>query len=169
MNKKFIIFGNSGSGKSTLAKNLQANLHLAHLDLDTLAWQVTEPQSRKPLAESKEAIDRFMAENVTWVIEGCYTNLLAVAATQANHAIFLNLPVALCQQNARNRPWEPHKYNSQTEQNANLSMLLDWIAQYTTRSDELSFDKHQQLFKCFDGSKQMLETNLKNTSELKWL
>ena len=39
--RKILIFGNSGSGKSTLAGKLCAGNGLAHLDLDTLAWQNT--------------------------------------------------------------------------------------------------------------------------------
>lgn len=158
--KKIIIFGNSGSGKSTLAKKLQSQHQLAHLDLDTLAWQPSRSPCRKPLSESKVLINQFIAINPSWVIEGCYADLLTLVSPQADHAIFMNLPIDLCQQNARNRPWEPHKYNSKAEQDVNLPMLLDWIAQYTIRTDDFSSHKHQILYQQFCGTKQQIIENL---------
>ena len=157
--KKVIIFGNSGSGKSTLAKQMANKHQLAHLDLDTLAWQATEPPSRKPLSESKHAIALFCAKNNGWVIEGCYVDLLQVVADQANEAVFMNLPVSLCQQNAKHRPWEPHKYSSKAEQDANLPMLLGWIEAYETRLDEFSCQAHTQLYNEFSGTKQQITKN----------
>ncbi len=156
---KTIIFGNSGSGKSTLAKKLQAAQNASHLDLDTLAWQATDPPSRKPLAESAQAIEAFMAKHECWVIEGCYADLLQLVAEQANQAIFMNLPTALCQQNARNRPWEPHKYASKAAQDANLDMLLGWIADYEQRQDEFSYQAHQKLYNQFPKNKQQITSN----------
>jgi|ERR1051325_6259003 adenylate kinase family enzyme len=44
------IVGNSGSGKSTLALRLARSRGLAHLDLDTLAWEPVTPPVRRPLA-----------------------------------------------------------------------------------------------------------------------
>jgi hypothetical protein len=37
----------------------------------------------------------------------------------------MNLPVAACIENARKRPWEPHKYASKAEQDKNLDRLID--------------------------------------------
>lgn len=127
--------------------------NLAHLDLDTLAWQATEPPTRKPISLSKKSLDAFMTKNPCWVIEGCYTDLLMWVAEHANQAIFMNLPVAQCQKNASNRPWEPHKYISKAEQDANLPMLLDWIAAYEQRSDGFSYQAHLKLYKQFPSSK----------------
>ncbi len=52
MLNNILIFGNSASGKSSLAKNLCETYALAHLDLDTLAWESTLPPERKPLEVS---------------------------------------------------------------------------------------------------------------------
>ncbi len=158
--KKTIIFGNSGSGKSTLAKSLVKEHQLAHLDLDKLAWQATDPPSRKPLLESEQLIKQFCAENDGWVIEGCYADLLDIVADQADQAIFMNLPVLLCQENAKNRPWESHKYSSQAEQDANLPMLLEWIDAYTARTDEFSYQAHASLFQSFNGLKRQITKNV---------
>src|SRR6266436_8125163 len=36
--RRIVVFGNSGSGKTTLARVLTSQYGLAHLDLDSLAW-----------------------------------------------------------------------------------------------------------------------------------
>lgn len=157
--KKIIVFGNSSSGKSSLAKKLAAEHQLAHLDLDTLAWQHTEPPVRKPLKESQSSITAFTQANDGWVIEGCYTDLLEWVSDYANQAIFINLPVSLCQEHAKQRPWEPHKYPSKAAQDANLPMLLEWIAAYQTRTDDFSYKAHLALYNRFLNNKQMMTKN----------
>jgi hypothetical protein len=57
-------------------------------------------------------------------------------------------------QNCRARPWEPHKYASKAEQDANLPMLLDWVRAYDSRDDEFSLRAHRRLFKSFNGPKR---------------
>ncbi|MGB0836222.1 MAG: AAA family ATPase [Psychrobium sp.] len=157
--KRVLIFGNSGSGKSTLAKKLADEKQLAHLDLDTVAWQATTPVSRKPIEESKSLLDDFTSRNDNWVIEGCYADLLELLTPVASKMIFMNLPVEACIANAKARPWEPHKYESKAAQDANLEMLIDWIAQYTERDDTFSQRAHQQLFDSFQGAKKIILEN----------
>ena len=161
--KKILIFGNSGSGKSTLAANLSASDNLAHLDLDTLAWQPTTPPKRESLDISLVKIQSFISANNSWVIEGCYADLLDIVCSEVSEIIFLNLPVELCIENARNRPWEPHKYKSKEAQDKNLSMLIDWITEYTSRDDEFSYKSHIAFYSTFIGKKSMIKSNATNT------
>ena len=157
--RKVLIFGNSASGKSTLAKQLAASDELAHLDLDTLAWLPTNPPSRRDVGESGEGISKFIDGNNGWVIEGCYTDLLELAEPFSTEIIFLDLPVDACIENARNRPWEPHKYESKAAQDANLEMLIGWIQQYETRDDVFSRQEHAGFYDRYDRSKQRLTSN----------
>jgi adenylate kinase family enzyme len=53
------LIGNSGSEKSTLAKSIEKQRCLSHLDLDTLAWQIIEVLTRRPLEESRKLIKEF--------------------------------------------------------------------------------------------------------------
>ncbi len=156
--RKVIVFGNSGSGKSTLATELREE-GLAHLDLDVLAWLPSNPPERRPLDGAYADIQQFVSDNAEWVIEGCYADLLELVKPFATEAIFMNLPVHLCQENARNRPWEPHKYKSKEAQDATLEMLLKWIAGYEERTDALSHRAHCALYDSFPGEKKMITSN----------
>lgn len=157
--RRILIFGNSGSGKSTVAARLHAESGLAHLDLDSLAWLPTQPPQRMPLADSLVLIDEFTSAHESWVVEGCYTDLLQALADQASEILFLNLPVELCAQNAKSRQWEPHKYESREAQDANLEMLLSWIAQYDSRDDVFSLAAHKKFFEDFPGLKMRVLSN----------
>ena len=156
---RILVFGNSGAGKSTLAKRLSELDCRAHLDLDSLAWLETVPPQRAPIEDSKTLLDAFTAEHNHWVIEGCYTDLLELLAEQADAIIFLDLPVADCQMNAKARPWEPHKYESKSAQDANLDMLLEWISAYEARTDTFSRAAHQKFYSQFSGQKWRLQNN----------
>jgi adenylate kinase family enzyme len=156
---KVLIFGNSGSGKSTLAKKISTQNNVAHLDLDTIAWQDTLPPTRMPITESEWQINQFTDLNDNWVIEGCYSDLLKRVINKADEVIFLNLSVDDCILNAKNRPWEPHKYESKQAQDSNLAMLIHWIAQYPEREDHFSQKAHSKLFDVFVGKKEMRTSN----------
>ena len=158
--RKVLIFGNSSSGKSTLAKSIAESESLAHLDLDEIAWLPTDPPQRAPLADSQQHIVRFAEDHKQWVVEGCYADLIEIAATHANEMIFLNLSVSDCIANARSRPWEPHKYPSKEAQDANLEMLIDWIKNYPHRDDACSQQRHIALFESFQGTKKMVTKRL---------
>ena len=155
-----LIFGNSGSGKSSLAKQLCQRHDLAHLDLDSIAWLPQPPPQRVPLVESEAKLHQFMNSHKGWVIEGCYTDLLELAAAKSNQIIFLRLSQEACINNATKRPWEPHKYPSKRAQDANLEMLKDWICQYSKREDTFSLSSHQQFYNNYPGKKTLLSNNL---------
>ena len=149
--RRVVVVGNSGSGKSSFAKALG----LPHLDLDTLAWTAGEPPARTPLDEAGRRIEQFALENESgWVIEGCYADLAQVALPLASELVFLDLPVQRCQAHARARPWEPHKYPSKEAQDANLEMLLGWIAGYPEREGPLGRAAHVALYEEFGGAKE---------------
>jgi len=109
-------------------------------------------------------MDSFLLANDGWVIEGCYADLLELVIKQADEVIFLNLPVSACIENAKTRPWEPHKYDSKEAQDENLEMLINWISQYPVRSDTFSKTAHEKLFNGFQGKKKMYVSNEKYTS-----
>ncbi|WP_444922502.1 AAA family ATPase [Microbulbifer sp. CnH-101-G] len=156
---KILIFGNSGSGKSTLAKKLSKKGGLAHLDLDTLAWLPTSTPERMPLEKSRVKIEAFLKIHKSWVIEGCYTDLLELLSDQATEIIFMDLSVDQCIENARSRPWEPHKYESKEAQDSNLNMLVNWIKEYQNRSDTFSYQAHLNFYNVFQRKKTIYAEN----------
>ena len=152
---RIVIFGNSGSGKSTLARSYALTRNIKHLDLDEIAWAT--PGVRKDIATSMRDLASFASAHDEWVIEGCYGSLLSEAASRANEIIFLNPGIEICQQNCRSRPWEPHKYKSPQDQDDNLAMLLKWVAEYFSRTDEFSYVTHRDIFDAYNGPKQELK------------
>jgi len=161
--KNILIFGNSGSGKSTLAKQYANKYSLAHLDLDTLAWLATTPPKRMPFADSLKEIDAFTSSNRSWVIEGCYADLITHLLPLTNKLIFINSSVECCIKNCQSRPWEPHKYPTKEVQDSNLAMLIDWVRQYPNRDDETSLSAHQKIFNGFTGDKIEYQSNQRET------
>ena len=164
---RIVVFGNSGSGKTTLARVLTSQYGLAHLDLDSLAWDSSGVQlqtmtlddwvafvpRRRSLTESASTIRDFIHEHSEWVIEGCYGDLLEQVLPYASEVRFLNPGVEACIANCRARPWEPEKYPSKEAQDQKLDFLLDWVREYESRADEYSLARHRELFEGFRGPK----------------
>jgi len=115
-----------------------------------------------PLDVSEKKIDEFLRSNQGWVIEGCYTDLPELVIPKSTEIVFMNLPVEICISNAKNRPWEPHKYESKEAQDANLKMLIDWISQYAERCDTFSYASHRELYEKYTRKKRMHVTNEKD-------
>ena len=161
--RRIVIFGNSASGKSTLAKDFCASDKLEHLDLDTLAWAPTTPPERRSLEDSRKMIVNFLASSSGGVIEGCYSDLIKLVLSEADEVIFLDLPIEDCISNAKRRPWEPHKYESKEAQDENLDMLIEWISQYSKRTDTFSRMAHQALYDGFGGQKAVYTSNEERT------
>jgi len=157
--RKILIFGNSSSGKSSLAKKLSKSSNLAHLDLDTIAWCKKEITNRASSEHSRQKILDFVTSNKSWVIEGCYTDLLEIAKKHSKEIIFLNLEIQQCIKNANKRPWEPHKYKNKEAQDKNLDMLVTWIKGYASRDDIFSYKQHIKFYESYEGKKMMLTKN----------
>jgi adenylate kinase family enzyme len=155
---RIAIFGNSGSGKSTHAKTLAARHGLAHLDLDTIAWepgQVAVPRSQEAVSRDLFA---FFEREAEWVIEGCYGDVVETALPYCTQLVFMNPGLEACLANNLRRPWEPHKYASKADQDAQLSFLQTWVADYYTRADACSYQCHRRVFDAFTGDKLELTT-----------
>ncbi|MDP5208207.1 shikimate kinase [Microbulbifer sp. 2205BS26-8] len=160
--RKILIFGNSGSGKSTLARHIAGKEGLTHLDLDLLAWLPISPPRRRPIEESRRRINSFLREQNGWVVEGCHTDLLVLLRYEATEIIFIDLSVEQYIVNARNRPWEPHKYKAKEAQDANLEILVSWIGEYKLRSDTCAYQSHRNFYDTFQGNKRIYTENQVN-------
>jgi adenylate kinase family enzyme len=150
------ILGNSGSGKSTLSHWLARAAAAPCLDLDTVAWEPEQPTTLKPEDVARQEIQAFCRSHESWIVEGCYANLIESALSYSPHLILLNPGEDICLANCRDRPWEPHKYASSAEQDANLPFLLSWVSEYYTRNGPLSLAAHVACFRGFTGPKREL-------------
>lgn len=165
------ILGNSGSGKTTLSRGLAQMAAAPVLDLDTVAWEPERPTTLKPEHAAREDVHAFCLNHERWIVEGCYANLIEAALTHSPHLILLNPGEEVCLANCRARPWEPHKYASQSAQDANLQFLLSWVSDYYTRGGPLSLAAHEACFEAYPGPKRELNSlpTSPNGELLAWL
>jgi adenylate kinase family enzyme len=150
---KVLVFGNSGSGKSTYARALAARERIPHLDLDTIVWEPNQIAVLRPSSVIRASLEAFITTNPTWVIEGCYGDLVEAAASRATELVFLNPGLEACLTNNARRPWEPHKYASPEQQDAMLANLQTWVAAYYQRADQWSYEAHRRIFDAHRGRK----------------
>lgn len=150
---KLLVFGNSGSGKSTFARAAAARHGLAHLDLDSIVWEPGKVAVERPRGEVLRSLGEFLDANERWVIEGCYGELVEVAAARCTELYFLDPGLEVCLANNLRRPWEPHKYASKAAQDEMLAALQSWVTSYYTRDDAWSHRAHVRIFEAHSGAK----------------
>ena len=143
-----------------MASGMCQQSQIPHLDLDTIAWLPCLPPRRRSVTDSMAMVTPFIEANQQWGIEGCYCDLLEQLLPHITQMIFMDLSIEDCIINAKNRPWEPHKYQSKALQDENLTMLCDWITQYEKREDAFSLQSHLELFSSFNGYKQRISRNI---------
>lgn len=153
---KVAIIGNSGSGKSTLAMKLAAGEPAAILDLDLVFWEPDQIAER-PSAQRIADVQRFCREHDSWIIEGCYTDLIEASFPWSPELIFLDPGVEVCTSNCRRRPHEPHKFQTKEEQDQRLEFLIQWVSDYYHRDDSMSHRSHQRLFDGYEGPKRRIQ------------
>ncbi len=151
---KIILLGNAGAGKSTLSRKFIARQPVARLSLDEVAFQ--EGSERRRLQDSINDVKRFIADHESWIIEGCYSDIIESILVDCDELIFLNPGVDVCIAHCRARPWEPEKFGSKKEQDENLDNLIAWVSSYETREDEYGLRRHRALFDSFNGKKREL-------------
>ena len=149
---KIILLGNAGAGKSTLSRKLLTKFPAARLSLDEVAFGTGA--ERRPLQDSIEDVKRWIADHDSWIIEGCYADIIQPLLSACDELIFLNPGVDACLSHCRSRPWEPEKFGSRQEQDKNLENLLEWVSTYECRKDEYGLFRHRQLFDSFPGAKR---------------
>lgn len=149
---KVILLGNAGAGKTTLARRLLAKEPAALLSLDEVAF--ADGVERRPIEESIAAARQFIERNGSWIIEGCYADIIKALLADCDELIFLNPGVDACIAHCRARPWEPQKFSSRQAQDAHLEMLVEWVRSYEVRADEYGLRAHQALYDAFAGPKR---------------
>jgi adenylate kinase family enzyme len=155
---RIAIVGNSGSGKSTLAARLAGDTDILVLDLDTVAWEPKKIAVARAAGEAATDVHSFCSANEHWIVEGCYASLIEAALEFEPQLLVLEPGLEQCLSNCRARPWEPHKYASKEEQDEHLVFLLEWVAEYYSRDDDMSLAAHKHVFEDYNGPKQWLSS-----------
>lgn len=155
-NVRIVILGNSGSGKSTLARTLARRHGCPTLDLDTVFWDPDLPAVRRPLDDALRDAFTFCTINESWVVEGCYEQLIQPLLALEPELLFLDPGEERCLANCMARAWEPHKYPSKERQDEQLKPLLEWVRGYYSRSGEMSHVAHRSLYHSYAGPKRRL-------------
>jgi adenylate kinase family enzyme len=153
---RILIVGNSGSGKSTFANVLSGQHGIPHLDLDSIVWEPKQIAVLRSNSDIERELLLFTQTNPSWVVEGCYGELAKLLLGSCTELIFMNPGKDSCISNNQNRPWEPHKYSSESDQQRMLPNLRAWVADYYTRDDSWSYAFHRRLFDAFQGAKREL-------------
>ena len=153
---RILIIGNSGSGKSTYATALSREHGIPHLDLDSIVWEPKHIALPRSAPVIEQDLLHFTAAHPAWVVEGCYGELAKLLLYACTELIFMNPGKDLCLKNTQLRPWEPHKYSSESDQRRMLPNLLTWVSSYYTRSDAWSYSFHRRLFDAFPGTRREL-------------
>ncbi len=90
--KWILILGPTGAGKTTLAKRLASNLHLNHIELDSLHWG--PGWSETPKEQFLVQLTQKMATN-RCVIDGNYSFARKTIWPKADTAIWLDYPLPI--------------------------------------------------------------------------
>jgi adenylate kinase family enzyme len=146
---RIVITGNGGSGKTWLGNMLAERLSLPLVHLDDLYWDGPYGGVGRDKQQVYDAVVRKAAE-AEWIIEGIYGWLLPPALERATAFVFIDLPVADCIANLRQRGIQGHGSADAFE------TMLAWIADYPTRDNWYSLAAHTRLWEAFDGSKARL-------------
>ncbi len=151
---KILILGNAGAGKSTLSRKILARHPAAQLSLDELAF--AGGTDRRPLQDSVADVRCFIDAHDSWILEGCYADIIEPFLSECEALIFLNPGIEICVRHCRARPWEPQKFSSPGEQDANLKNLIGWVRGYETRDDEYGLRRHRAIYDAFRRRKHEL-------------
>lgn len=151
---KFAIIGNTGSGKSTLARTLASEFSCHVLDLDLVFWDSGTVE--RPSAERIAEVQRFCRGQESWIVEGCYTDLITASLAWKPELILMDPGQEVCISNCRRRPYEPHKYQTKEEQDRHLDLLLAWASDYYAGDGLISHLRHKELFDLYDGPKRIV-------------
>ncbi len=99
-------------------------------------------------------LNAFCKGSAGWVIEGCYSDLIAATLRWEPELIFMNPGEEVCLRHCRSRPWEPSKFASKAEQDEKLDFLLKWVSDYYTREGTMSLKGHRAVFDAYSGPKR---------------
>ena len=99
--KKIIVLGSPGSGKSYFSGKLSGLINYPVFYLDKLYWK--ENWVGISNEELSFKLEKIMAENKCWIIDGNYSSTLEMRYEKAELIFYFDLPVEICLRSHRER------------------------------------------------------------------
>lgn len=99
---KITIIGPSGGGKSTLARNISQTFNISRLEIDRLWFKydghkyshtITPEQKDLILGKIRTEVETFLTTNEEWVIDGTYSKLQPLIASEADIVVLIERPL----------------------------------------------------------------------------
>lgn len=137
-----------------MARALCARFGLPLLELDCIVWEPGQIAVLRDRAAIEGDLRVFLRQHQSWVVEGCYAELIHLLLGASPELIFLHPGEEACVENCRRRPWEPHKYATPEAQESMLVNLIAWVRDYYRRDDECSLRSHRRVFEAYAGAKR---------------
>ncbi|MDN6656978.1 MAG: AAA family ATPase, partial [Staphylococcus simulans] len=94
MAERILVIGSPGTGKSTFAKQLSQKMNIPVFHLDKLFWKNDHETINQE--EFIKQIEKVIAENEYWIIDGNYRDTLPLRLEQAELVIWLKAPRWKC-------------------------------------------------------------------------
>ena len=92
--QRIAVIGTTGSGKTTLARALAEQLHIPHVELDSLFWEANWSEATEPVF--RERVSAALRGDA-WVVDGNYSKARDIVWGKADTVVWLDysLPVML--------------------------------------------------------------------------
>ena len=90
--QRVCVVGTTGSGKSTLAGNIAQRLHIPHIELDALHWELGWKESDREVTRGRV---KSIVHNDAWIIDGNYGFLREILWSRAQALVWLDYSLPL--------------------------------------------------------------------------
>lgn len=154
---KVVIVGNSGSGKSWLGQRLAQCFRVPCVGLDEVFWEPGGYCVKRAEVEVEDRL-REVQSMSAWVVEGVFGHLAERVTPHADLLVFLDLPWTECCANLMQRGSESSRQLDAASAEANFQRLLQWAANYETRSGKASRSYHEHLYESCAAEKYRLRS-----------
>lgn len=111
------IIGHPASGKSTLARRISEKLNIPHIHIDRFWFEAGGANIKLGNVEEVEKARVYIKEKVleqmkqdSWVSDGWYSKLQPIISEQADHLIFLDIPLYRRMLNHLQRIFKPGRH-----------------------------------------------------------